>query len=154
MTAFKIDPGPGRFVNADERYGDNKGIEFGDDADASIKSNGSGATVTGVLSGTQIRVSGGHNVETLTGAHTLASGDPVFQKLDPGGAGRDVNLPAEASSDGLFYVITNAADAAENLTVKDDGASTIVTISQNEQATVVCNGTSWVHMGIVTIALS
>jgi len=153
--AFKVEPGPGRYMSADERFADGFGVEFGTDAaDASLKADGTGATFVGVLTGTQIRPSGGVNVETLAASHTLASTSPKFQKLDPGGAGRDVDLPAEATSAGLEFVITNAADAAEDLTVKDDSPATIVTISQNERATVVCDGTSWVHMGIETIALS
>lgn len=97
---------------------------------------------------------GGANVETLTGNKTLAVSDKICQKLDPGGSARDVTLPAEAAGESLGYIITNAADGAENLVVKNDGGSTIVTISQNESAMVVCDGTTWVHMGIQTIALS
>ena len=97
---------------------------------------------------------GGANVETLSGAKTLVVSDKICQKLDPGGSGRDVNLPAEAASNGLGFIITNAADAAEALTVKNDGGSTIASVAQNESVHVVCDGTTWVHMGIVTIALS
>lgn len=154
MPDFRQEPGPGLYKLTSDRYDDSQGVEFGADNDCSIKSNGSGATVTGPLFGTQIRVGGGHNVETLTGDLVLVSGDPVFQKLDPGGAGRDVDLPAEASSNGMMFRITNAADAAEDLTVKNDGGDTIVTVSQNEAVWVACDGTSWVHMGIETIALS
>lgn len=97
---------------------------------------------------------GGYRSLTATGAVTLATTDAQYQRIDPGGSARDVTLPAEASATGLWFRIVNAADAAENLVVKDDGGSTIVTISQNEMAEVVCNGTAWVHMGIHTIALS
>jgi len=96
----------------------------------------------------------GANVETLAANKTLTTADANFQKLDPGGSARDVTLPAEASSTGSVFYIMNAADAAENLVVKDDGASTIVTINQNEAAIVICDGTSWVHMGVLTIALT
>lgn len=94
------------------------------------------------------------NTETLSGAKTLVVGDAVYQRLDPGGAGRDVTLPAEADSQGLTFRILNTADAAEDLTVKDDGASTIVTVSQNEAVWLACDGTTWTHQGIETIALS
>lgn len=97
---------------------------------------------------------GAHNNETLTGAKTLSVSDPNHQRLDANGAGRDVNLPAEADSEGAWFEILNTATAANSLTVKDDGGSTIVTIAQNRKATVVCDGVSWRHMGIVTIALS
>lgn len=96
----------------------------------------------------------GQNTEALSGAKTLSPGDSQFQRLDPDGSARDVNLPPEGSSQGLWYYVLNTANAAENLVVKDDGGSTIVTVSQNEAAIVVCDGTSWEHMGIITIALS
>ena len=97
---------------------------------------------------------GVYNVETLAAGKTLVIGDAHYQKLDPGGAGRTVVLPAESVSKGMWYWITNAADAAEALTVNNDAAGAIVSIAQNERALVVCNGTTWIHMGIETIALS
>jgi hypothetical protein len=109
--------------------------------------------LAGTVSGVNINAVG-HNVETLAANKTLTGADATFQHLDPGGAGRDVTLPAEATSGGRSFRILNTADAAEDLTVKDDGASTIVTISQNEAAWLICDGTSWVHSGIETIALS
>lgn len=93
-------------------------------------------------------------VLALTGNLTLTNLYRKYLRIDPGGSARDVNLPDEASSNGLIFVILNTADAAENLVVKDDGGATIVTISQNERSTVVCDGTSWYHMGIDSIALS
>jgi hypothetical protein len=41
MPAFKRDPGPGRFMEADDRFGDGYGVDFGADADASVKHNSS-----------------------------------------------------------------------------------------------------------------
>jgi hypothetical protein len=93
-------------------------------------------------------------VVTLTGALTLTDQYRQILRLDPGGSARDVNLPAEAISNGLAFEIVNTADAAENLVVKDDAGGTVVTISQNEKATVVCDGATWYHTGIVSIALS
>lgn len=91
---------------------------------------------------------------TATGNLTLTLGYTNMLRIDPGGSARDVTLPAEAGAEGAWFEILNTADGAENLVVKNDGGSTIVTISQNEKATVVCNGTAWVHMGIVSVALS
>ncbi len=91
---------------------------------------------------------------TLAGNLTLSQQYRRRLRIDPGGSARDVNLPAEASSNGLSFILLNTADAGENLVVKDDGGTTIVTISQNEKAEVVCDGTTWYHMGIETIALS
>ena len=94
------------------------------------------------------------NVETLADNKTLTVEDAQLQKLDPDGSARDISLPAEASSTGVAFRIVNAADGAENLVVKDDGASTIATLNQNEAAWFGCDGTSWVHLGIETIALT
>lgn len=93
-------------------------------------------------------------VMTLAGALTLTAQYRQILRLDPGGSARDVNLPAVATSNGLSFEIVNTADAAENLVVKNAGGATIVTISQNEKATVVCDGATWYHTGIVSIALS
>lgn len=89
---------------------------------------------------------------TLAGNVTLTKKSAQILKLDPGGAHRDVTLPA--LEDGLWFEITNSADAAENLVVKDAAGSTIVTIAQNEKAKVVGTASAWVHTGIVGIALS
>jgi len=83
------------------------------------------------------------NAETLAGNKTLVVADAPIQALDPGGSGRDVTLPAEASSAGLTFIVRNTADAAEVLTIKDDGAATICTPTQNETALVWCDGSSW-----------
>jgi hypothetical protein len=87
----------------------------------------------------------GVNTETLGAAKTLQTDDVVMHFLDPGGSGRDVTLPAEADSEGLMFVIVNTADAAENLTVEDDAASTVGVVGQSEMGIFVCNGTVWRH---------
>ena len=83
------------------------------------------------------------NTETLAANKTLTATSEIVQFLDPGGAGRDVTLPAEASSTGRLFIIVNTADAAEVLTVKNDNGDTICTPTQNEAAILVCNGTTW-----------
>jgi hypothetical protein len=93
---------------------------------------------------------GGVNVETLDDDKALVVGDAVFQKLDPGGSSRDVVLPAAADSAGLFFRITNAADAAESLVVLDD-ATSVAALGEGEAAWFACDGTAWVHMGIETV---
>jgi hypothetical protein len=97
---------------------------------------------------------GGANVEAIAAGKTLTAADATFQKLDPAGGAVNVDLPAEPSSNGIWFYIMNAADAAENITVRNDAAATIVTLNQNEAAIVICDGTSWVHMGVLTIALT
>ncbi len=80
---------------------------------------------------------------TLAGALVLTHDSNQLQFLDPGGAGRNVDLPAEEESDGLMFVIVNRADAAEDLTVRNDAAGTVGTVSQNEIGIFVCNGVAW-----------
>jgi hypothetical protein len=87
----------------------------------------------------------GHNVETLAGSKTLTPQDATFQLLDCDGSGRDVNLPAEEASQGLFFVIKNVTAATHAITVKDDsGVSTIDSISAVSFGIFVCDGSSWV----------
>lgn len=85
------------------------------------------------------------NVETLSGDKTLLATDEQRQVLDPGGAARNVDLPAD--QEGLEYVIVNTADAAETITVRDADTNTVVSIAQNESARVMNTGN-----GYVTIA--
>jgi len=92
-------------------------------------------------------------VMTLSGNLVLTKLYRNRLKIDPAGA-RDVTLPAEASSDGLWFEIINAANAAETITVKDDGGATIIAILQNRKASVYCDGVAWYHTGLTTIALS
>jgi hypothetical protein len=84
----------------------------------------------------------GVNVQTLAGTTTMPTNPNVMNFLDPGGATRILLLPPEVK--GLMLIIVNTADAAEDLTVKEDSnTTTIGTISQNEMAILVCNGTTW-----------
>lgn len=90
------------------------------------------------------------NTETLSGNKTMARSDSPVQFLDPGGANRNVDLPAE--EEGLVYIISNEADmGSEDLTVREDtGMTTVVTVSQNEVAIVVSDGTGWAAMVAAT----
>lgn len=92
--------------------------------------------------------------ETLTGDRTVTFSDANVLRFDPGGAARDVTMPAEADCGGMIYKIINAADAAENLVIKDDGGSTIATLNQNEMGEIVCDGSAWSLLYVATIALS
>jgi len=83
------------------------------------------------------------NVEVLTANKTLTAADARIQVLDPGGEPRDVTLPPEAASAGVDFLVHNSADAAEALTVKDDGGGTVCTPGQSETAWLVCDGTTW-----------
>ena len=84
------------------------------------------------------------NIETLSAQKALTRFDSRVQTLDPGGADRDVLLPAEANSSGDVWYISNAADAAERLIVKEDGDTTIILdLLQNENGIAFCDGTGW-----------
>jgi len=82
------------------------------------------------------------NRETLSGDKTLATGDAQIQNIDPGGAARNLDLPAEEA--GLQFLIANRADAAEAITVRDDSDSTLVTVNQDETAVCISDGTGWI----------
>jgi hypothetical protein len=93
-------------------------------------------------------------VETLTGNRTITKADPIVCKLDPGGANRDVTL--DAAHTGGIRVFINAADAAENLVVKNAAGSTIGTANQNEAILVMADSVTgaWTLGCLMTIALS
>jgi hypothetical protein len=82
------------------------------------------------------------NTETLSGNKTIATGDPTMHVIDPAGA-RDLTLPDVAANAGRHFIIRNAADAAEVITIKNAAAATICTPTQNETAIVWSNGTTW-----------
>ena len=83
------------------------------------------------------------NTEDLAAAKTMVITDAQWQFLNPDGENRTIILPAEAISTGYIYYIMNMADAAESITVKDDGGTTVMTVSQNEMGIALCNGTTW-----------
>lgn len=84
------------------------------------------------------------DTKTLAATKTLTCDDAFYQVLDPDGADRDVVLPKEAASKGLRFLIRNAADAAEVLTIMaSDGSTAVCTPTQNETAELYCDGTTW-----------
>ena len=99
-----------------------------------------------------LRLRAGHNIETLAGTKTLVPQDAQFQALAPDGSHRNVDLPAEEASLGLFFLIKNTAGGAENLVVRDDAASTKETLGQGKWGIFVCDGSSWETMGVLSHA--
>lgn len=93
-----------------------------------------------------------HNVETLAAAKTLTKDSERFQKLDPDGGARNVDLPAEASSAGLSFYIENTGGLGANLTVRNDTPATVVTLANNRACWAICDGTDWAATGIITVA--
>ena len=102
------------------------------------------------VNGARLRL--GHNLETLAGTKTLLPQDSQFQALDPDGAHRNVDLPAEEVSQGLFFFIKNTAGGAENLVVRNDAGATKETLGQGKWGIFFCDGTSWETMGVLTHA--
>jgi hypothetical protein len=112
-----------------------------------------------ILRGALFAAKGGYHVSTLTGAITLNETYPSVCGFDPGGAARNVTLDGDAATDaefhGLFRVIVNRADAAENLVVLNQAAATIGTINQNEAGIFYHDeDAGWSLVCIVTIALT
>jgi len=86
----------------------------------------------------------GVNTETLAGDKVLVFGDAPVQALDPGGAGRNIDLPAVTGLEGEVFIIENTADAAEILTIRlTGGGATVCTPTQNETAIVYCRNGAW-----------
>lgn len=92
---------------------------------------------------TQLRLKGGVAIVTLTGAVTVTERSGNLLVLDPGGATRVVTMPAVGDCSGAVFLIYNAADAAEDLTINDSGAVLIVTIAQGESYIVASDGAAW-----------
>ena len=82
---------------------------------------------------------------TLAADLTLTADSPTLLFIDPGAA-RNVVLPAEADSDGLFFIIVNTASTGYTITIQDDTPATVCTPDQNETALVFCDGTTWEGM--------
>lgn len=92
----------------------------------------------------------GVNSMTLGADYTLTHAAAPIQCFDPDGSTRKILMPTEADSRGLCFFIVNWAGGAEDLTIRDDAdAVTIGTISQNEMAILVCDGTTW-RIGVGT----
>lgn len=81
---------------------------------------------------------------TLGATLALTATSPGIQSVDPGGSARDVTLPAEA--EGLIFLIINRSDGAEDLTIKSDAPATLGTVSEDEAALLICDGTGWIML--------
>ena len=90
------------------------------------------------------------SVMTLGGDLILGASDAAMQVLDPGGAARNIDLPAEADSTNTLFIISNRADGAENITVRlDTGGATVAVLTgsatpgSSETGVFWCDGTTW-----------
>jgi hypothetical protein len=82
------------------------------------------------------------NTLSMTSDLAFSDTDLPVQFLDPGGANRIVTLPAEANTNHKF-VISNQADANEQITVQDDAAVIIDVVEWGVSKSFVSNGVSW-----------
>lgn len=82
--------------------------------------------------------------ETLSGDRDITVNEvESYQSMtfDAGGSGRNVDLPAEEGMKGAYLFIGNSG--GEDLTIRNDADSTIITIATTESGMVWCDGTSW-----------
>lgn len=82
------------------------------------------------------------NTQVLTGDLTLTDESPEIQYLDANGASRNINLPAVANTNHIFFIY-NSASSAFNLVIKS-GVTIIVTLTQGQSALVMSNGVTWI----------
>ena len=99
-----------------------------------------------------LRLAVGHRIAALSTDDVLLPQSAQFQSLDPDGSPRNVDLPAEEASQGLFFFIKNTAGGAENLVVRNDNGDTKETLGQGKWGIFVCDGTSWETMGVLSHA--
>ncbi len=81
--------------------------------------------------------------EELGGNKVITVDYPPVLILDPANATRDIELPAEALSEGLAFFILNNGSGTEALVIKDDGGTVIVTSAFPENMFVHCDGVKW-----------
>ena len=84
---------------------------------------------------------GGVHIETKGADWTVDRDQGFLAFITLTGAGRNMTLPtAEA---GLMFFVQNTSASALDITVKNPAATTIGTISQNEGALIISDGTNW-----------
>jgi len=96
-----------------------------------------------ISEGKRIALPNTFSMETLSGDLTLDESYGNIISLDPGGAARDVTLPAAEL--GAIYLIVNTADDAETITVKRPAGTTVVSCAQNRAVLISGSATDWVE---------
>lgn len=112
-----------------------------------------------ILPGALLAMKGGFYQATLAGAVVLDQTYPSICAFDPGGAGRNVDLEGvdngDPASHGKLRLIINKADAAETLTVRDAGGTTIGSVAQNKAGLFYHDeDTGWALCALFTTTLS
>lgn len=96
---------------------------------------------------TQIVARGLYGAQTLAGALTLDKFSGQELALNPGGASRDVTLPA--IEDGLFFEIRNTGTVpASVLVVKNPAGATLATLTIGMVGMFVCDASGWVAFAV------
>lgn len=81
-----------------------------------------------------------HIRRVMNEALQITQNGAIVNFLDPNGAGRNVDLPA--NEEGLFYVVSNIG-VTFSLTVRDAAASTISTVGPGETSFLFSSKTEW-----------
>lgn len=89
----------------------------------------------------QLQIKGGIESRTMVGDEVFTGRSAQMQRLDPGGASRNIDLDDVA--DGMFWLFANAGGAGENLVIRDTADATIVTINPDESAIVGYTGSAY-----------
>lgn len=83
--------------------------------------------------------------ETLAGNRTLTATEVRTYGIwafDPGGAARDLVVPAATSCTGEILMVTNTADADETITVKV-GSTEVCQVAEGQCVLLFCTGSVW-----------
>jgi hypothetical protein len=112
-----------------------------------------------IIAAALFAIKGGYYQATLAGALVLDKTYPSVLGLDPGGAGRNVDLEGTDNGDarehGKMRLIVNKADAAETLTVRDAGGTTIGAVLQNRAGLFYHDeDTGWALVAMFTTTLT
>ena len=83
------------------------------------------------------------NTEILSDGKTLTVNDKQQQFLDPNGQDRNVIMPADAASAGLFFYVINVGSANDLIVKNNAGTVTIVTITPGQIGYVTNDSTGW-----------
>lgn len=92
-----------------------------------------------------LALSAGHyQPAALSGNVTMDKSYPSIVILDPGGADRNVTLPAEADSkDNVRYIRNSSDGTGEDLAILDDAGATVTTLYRGDWVILICDGTTW-----------
>lgn len=124
-------------ANSDTRYPSQKAVNTA----LNLKAPLAAPTLTGIVTGGS-RIKYGTNVESLSGNKTITTNDVQVQLLNPNGANRDVTLYATPATSDSF-VFKNTGSAGNNLVLKNNAGTTLITLANNVAAGVVYDGTNW-----------